>query len=224
MTNYRTPLINDFYYHIINRSIAKYKIFSKKQVCERFIKTIDYYQTYPQTLSLSKYLENKHVNPIEPNINSNQQGKLVEIIAYCLMPTHFHLILKQKINNGISNYMSIVENSFTKYFNILNKRKGTLWEDNFNRILIKSDEQLLHLTRYIHLNPVSSGLVAMPEYWDFSSYKEYLTRKNNKSGICNFRGIINIKPADYMKFVDERIEEQKQLSIIKSQNDRNYSS
>ncbi|PIQ94946.1 MAG: hypothetical protein COV68_01870 [Nitrospirae bacterium CG11_big_fil_rev_8_21_14_0_20_41_14] len=145
------------------------------------------------------------------------------LCAYVIMPDHVHILLKP-INNGISNYMSIVENSFTKYFNILNKRKGTLWEDNFNRILIKSDEQLLHLTRYIHLNPVSSGLVAMPEYWDFSSYKEYLTRKNNKSGICNFRGIINIKPADYMKFVDERIEEQKQLSIIKSQNDRNYSS
>ncbi|KKP88376.1 MAG: hypothetical protein UR93_C0015G0006 [Berkelbacteria bacterium GW2011_GWA2_35_9] len=223
MANYRTPLINDFHYHIINRSIAKYRIFSKKQVCERFVRTIGYYQTYPQKLSLSKYLENKYENSTEPNKDSSQQDKLVEIIAYCLMPTHFHLILKQKVNNGISTYMSKVENSFTKYFNILNGRKGTLWEDNFKRILIESDEQLLHLTRYIHLNPVSAGLVAMPEYWDFSSYKEYLTRKNNNDGICNFRKIINIEPANYMKFVVERIEEQKQLSIIKSQNDNNYS-
>ncbi len=217
MPNTRAPLVNNEYYHIINRSIAKFRVFSKNQICERFIKTIDYYQTFPRFLSLSKYLELKQVKS-----TSIATKQLVEIVAYCLMPTHFHIILKQCVDNGISSYMSKVENSFTKYFNIVNKRKGTLWEDNFKRILVESDEQLLHLTRYIHLNPVSAGLVAKPEDWLYSSYREYLSRNNQGVRICNFSHVIDIKPKEYKKFTEERIDEQKLLSKIKSQINKSY--
>ena len=65
-------------------------------------------------------------------------------------------------------------NSYTRYFNEKIKRKGPLWEGRFKKVLVNSDEQLLHLTRYVHLNPVSAGIVEKPEDWPCSSYREYI--------------------------------------------------
>ncbi len=78
------------------------------------------------------------------------------------MPTHIHLILKQLKEDGISAYMSKILNSYTCYFNRRTKRKGPLWESRFKRVEVTSDEQLLHLTRYIHLNPVTAHIVEEP--------------------------------------------------------------
>jgi putative transposase len=104
------------------------------------------------------------------------------------MPTHFHAILKQLSSDGISIMMRKILDSYSRYFNIKNKRKGPLWESRFNRIVLKSDDELLHLTRYIHLNPVTAYLVEKPEDWPFSSYNEYIGNIKKEEGICNFSG------------------------------------
>ena len=131
------------------------------------------------------------------------------------MPTHFHLLLKQLKGNGISKFLSLIENSYTRFFNLTHRRKGPLWESRFKSVHIDTDEQLLHLTRYIHLNPTSAKLVNKPEQWKFSSYYEYLERKPSKSDICRFSDIISLNAKQYKEFVEDRISYQQELSLVK---------
>ena len=150
------------------------------------------------------------------NIISRDNEKLVQIIAFCFMPTHIHLILKQLRGDGISEYMRRTLDGYTRYFNTLRKRKGPLWEGKFKNVLVETDEQLLHLTRYIHLNPVAAGLIDKPEKWAHSSYKEYLGKVEDNSLMCQFGNILEIKPPIYRKFVNDQISYQKELAGIKS--------
>jgi putative transposase len=137
------------------------------------------------------------------------------------MPTHIHLILKQNKDSGITKYVSKLFDSFTRYFNIKYHRKGPLWEGHFKNIIIDTDEQLMHLTRYIHLNPDSAGLTNKPQDWQFSSYNEYIGNVSNK--ICDWQNILQINIEDYKKFVNNRIAYQKELSKIKKLLIENYS-
>ncbi len=143
------------------------------------------------------------------------KDNLVEIIAYCFMPTHIHLVLQQMKKDGISIFMGKVLNSYTRYFNLKNKRKGPLWESRFKNVEVGTDEQLLHLTRYIHLNPVTANLVEDPSDWSFSSYKEYLGEKQLEENICNYSRLLDIIPKDYRKFVSSRKEYQRELAGLK---------
>jgi len=79
--------------------------------------------------------------------------------------------------------------------------------------LVETDEQLLHLTRYIHLNPVTAYLVNNPIDWKWSSYGEYIS--DDKNGICKFDDILDMKPDSYKKFVEDRILYQRELAKIK---------
>ncbi len=143
----------------------------------------------------------------------NQRNPIVNIIAYCLMPTHIHLILKQLTNNGISYFMSNILNGYTRFFNTKNKRKGPLWEGRFKNVQITSQEQLLHLTRYIHLNPTTASLVDSPKKWLYSSYLEFLGKSDRN--ISDYKGIINMSSKDYQDFTESYINEQKELAKIK---------
>lgn len=146
--------------------------------------------------------------------NLSKKESLVSILAYCLMPTHIHLILVQLKERGISIFMKNLLDSYTRYFNVKNERKGPLWQGRFKSVLVKGDEQLLHLTRYIHLNPTSENLVQEVEEWPFSSYGEFLGQ--HQEGLCNFALYLNIEPKDYKIFVEERRDYQKQLSEIRN--------
>ena len=137
------------------------------------------------------------------------------------MPTHVHLILKQLEPDGISTFMRKVLDSFSKYFNIKSNRHGPLWESRFKDVLVTSDEQLLHLTRYLHLNPVSAGLVKRPEQWPFSSYGEYISKKT-ESNLCSWDGLFEFDSKRYEKFVHDRISYQRSLSRIKRLLNKNY--
>jgi putative transposase len=141
--------------------------------------------------------------------------KLVEIIAYCIMPTHLHLVLKQLEDNGISIFMNRILNSYSHYFNIKHERKGPLWEGRFKHILVEKDEYLLHLTRYIHLNPVTAYLVNKPEEWFASSYGEYLQDVKKDDKICKYSEILEIEPKSYREFIEDRISYQRELAKIK---------
>ncbi len=144
---------------------------------------------------------------------SSKKENLVEIIAYCIMPTHLHMALVQLKDRGISIYMKNLLDSYTRYFNIKNERKGPLWQGRFKSVLVEGDEQLLHLTRYIHLNPTSDNLVKKAGDWLYSSYHEYLATTDKK--LCNFFRYLDIEPERYETFVEERQEYQKEMNEIK---------
>jgi len=180
---------------------------------------IRYYQIESADFKFSKFITLEKIK--EDGFNSSfisfSQGKekLVQIIAYCIMPTHFHLILKQLKEKGISIFMRNILNSYSHYFNIKHKRKGPLWESRFQNKFVETDEQLLHLTRYVHLNPVTAFLVDKPEQWLWSSYNEYLSKVDKDEKVCDYEGILDVEPVSYGAFTDERIDYQRELAKLK---------
>jgi putative transposase len=206
-------------YHIFNKSIAEFNIFNNTSEFLRMLNVIRYYQMEKPLIKFSDFLRSSRVQLGDVNISfpdrSNKE-KLVEIIAYCLMPTHIHLILKQLKESSISIFMNHILNSYTRYFNIRHKRKGPLWEGRFKNILVTTDEQLIHITRYVHLNPVTAYLVDKPEKWPASSYREYLLKVNEMDKICKYDEILNIDQISYKDFVEDRISYQRELAKIKN--------
>lgn len=202
-------------YHVFTKSIAGFRIFNDADEFRRIKEISRYYQQKDVAIKFSRFkqLQAELDIPVKP-INSEE--RIVNIIAYCFMPTHIHLILKQLEDNAISVYMNNVLNSYTRYFNIRHKRKGPLWEGRFKKVLVVNDEQLFHLTRYIHLNPVTSNLIEKAEQWGASSsYQEYLNKNPGPDRITFFEEILDINPAEYREFVEERKDYQQELKKIK---------
>ncbi|MEK7211517.1 MAG: transposase [Patescibacteria group bacterium] len=140
----------------------------------------------------------KTVGFLEPNgvlRTQKSREKIVEIICFCLMPNHFHLLLKQNIDNGISLFMTKLGAGYANYFNTKYERTGSLFEGTFKAKHIDNDAYLTHLTKYIHLNPVDlvepdwqeKGLKdarAAREFlkdYKWSSFKDYIGIKNYPS-------------------------------------------
>ena len=213
----KNPLVVGQCYHIISRSIAGFRIFNDDDDYLRMFNLLWYYQIKKPPVKFSHYLQLPIVQKIgfqeSFQIISKNQEKIIVIIAYCLMPTHIHLILKELSKNGTSSFMGRVLNSYSSYFNLQHRRQGPLWESRFKNILIETDEQLLHLTRYLHLNPVTAGLVKNPGQWSHSSYLEYIDKSQNR--LTNYEGLLDINPQDYQHFVKDRIAYQRDLAKIK---------
>jgi putative transposase len=206
-------------YHVCNKSIAGFNIFKTNEEFLRIIIGICYYRTTNRKLRLADFLRSrKRKNNRDlfcEIVSLSEKEKGVEIIAYCPMPTHLHMLLNGSSNSAVSTFINNVLNSYTRYFNRRHKRKGPLWEGPSKKVLIKTDEQLLHVTRYIHLNPVSANLVKSPEKWPYSSYKEYITKVPCEERICEFADILDIQAKEYKKFVRDGIDYQRQIAQIK---------
>ena len=208
------PIVTDEVHHVFSKSIAGFKVFRDDRECERMRKLLKFYTKENPPLRFSAFLELKDKDGFQQKEISDNNN-LVKIIAYCFMPTHFHLVLKQTEDDGISVFMRRILNSYAKYFNIKTERKGPLWESRFKNILLRTDEILLHVTRYVHLNPVTAYLVDHSNDWAFSSYKEFLGQAEEDEKLCDFSELINIKPESYQKFVDSNIDYQRKLAYIK---------
>lgn len=218
-------LVNNCYYHIFSRSISRFKIFNQEQDFARFLEMIDLmrYQDFHHKYSKFQQLPGKIQGDIINHLRKDSPQS-VEIIAYCIMPTHFHLIIKQNIENGISDFTGKLCNSYTKYFNSKCHRNGPLWSSRFKNVLIKNDEHMLNLTKYIHLNPTSASLTQNIEEWPYSSILDYIS--NKKSGLYilgDFKSIFNFTAKQYADYLKESIKYQKELSRIKYLLIDNYS-
>lgn len=210
-------LVNGQIYHIFNRSISNFEIFRNSCHYLRILEAIRYYQRENPPLKFSDFIELSEKNQSNFYRDSLylERQKIVKIVAYCIMPNHFHLILEQKKENGISIFVRNILNSYTRYFNTRHKRKGPLWEGRFKSVLVGTDEQLIHLTRYLHLNPVTAYLANNPEDWVYSSCREYLLEIKEIDAICEYGGILNIRPDLYKQFMQDRISYQRELAKIK---------
>jgi len=184
-------------------------IFNDKWDYKRFVKTFLYYQLQGPKPKFSQF------SPENIRLDTNQ--KIVEIISYCLMPNHFHFLLQQKSDGGITEFLSKISNSYTKYFNTKNERVGPILQGEFKSVLVETNEQLLHLSRYIHLNPLVSYLTNNLESYTWSSYLEYIGQ--NKTSICAKEIILDqFKSAqDHKQFVLDQEEYGKELERIKHQ-------
>lgn len=97
----------------------------------------------------------------------------IDVLAWCLMPNHYHLLLSPR-SNQLSAMMQAFSTSYTKAINERQQRTGTLFEGRLQAIAVETTEYAIHLSRYVHLNPVDAHLVQKPEEYDYSSYRDYL--------------------------------------------------
>lgn len=212
------PFATDYVYHIFNRGVNRSTIFHSSRDYQRLYDTLQYYRVPTQPVKLSYFLKWRTSDKVklfqETEINPN---KYVSLYCYVFMPNHFHLIIKQKQDNGISEYMRKVQNSFAKYVNTRYKRTGGLFEGPFRSIRVKTNEQLLHLSRYIHLNPYTSHVIdSMKELttYPWSSLPQYLA---TGTGFCETEPVLSSfsSPKQYKQFVYDQAEYQRELDTIR---------
>lgn len=186
-------------------------IFNNYYDYKRFIKTFTYYSTGGPKPKLSHFAST--VTTLDPN------KKIVGVVCFCLIPNHFHFLLLQKGDGGITEFASKVSNSYTKYFNNKNKRIGPLLQGEFKSVHIETIEQLLHLTRYIHLNPLINYVTNNLNAYPWSSYLEYVGDIDH--GICGKEKEIALaqfkSPNLYQQFVLDQEDYARQLELTKHQ-------
>lgn len=202
-----TPFVNGEFYHLYNRGLEKQTIFNDRGDYSQFIKALFYYTIQNPKPKFSVYRRSK-IFPID------ETKKIVNVICYCIMPNHFHLLVKQLKDGGISEFMRKFIHSYTKYRNAKHNRQGPIFSGMFKAVRVESDEQLLHLSRYIHLNPLVSYLIKNLNLYEWSSYKEYL---GNKPGTCNKDEILSFfkTPKSYKQFVLDQEDYGKTLELLK---------
>lgn len=212
------PLVTDEIYHVFNRGIDHRPTFTDIREYKRAIITLRFYQFASPPIKLSQFLILSKERQEDFWQKLKQQAKLIEFLSYSLMPNHFHFLLRQKKDKGISQFMSNFQNSYTRYFNTRHKRTGSLFLDQFKAVRIETEEQLLHVSRYIHLNPYSSFVVKTTkelEIYPWSSLSEYLGLKGEN--LCEREIVLaNFKnPKDYRKFVLDQANYQRSLEKVK---------
>lgn len=204
-----TPFVNGEYYHIFNRGVAKMPIYLNVFDYKQFLKTVLYYQLEGPKPRFSLF-------KIQPIILDSRK-KLADIICYVLMPNHFHFLIKQLKDGGITEFISKLSNSYTKYFNIKNKRVGPLLQGEFQAVHIASNQQLIHVSRYIHLNPIIGYIAKDLQTYRWSSYQEYLVIVNNE--VCSKEIILDQFKSnkEYEEFVLDQVGYAQELDFIKHQ-------
>lgn len=196
-------------YHVFNRSLHQTPLFTNKKEFDLFFMATKYYlQTNPPVkFSLFRQQPNKY--------ELDFSKTLVKVIAYCLMPDHFHFMVTQLKDEGIKTFIHRLATSYSHYFNLRHNQKGSVFESKFKAVRIESQEQLVHLSRYIHLNPVTSFLVEDPIEYKYSSYKIYLNKETSdfvdpSNVMVDFR-----LPEIYEKFVLNQKDYQRKLKSIR---------
>ena len=190
MPSRKINLIEGEYYHIYNRGNSKQKIFKDRNDYQRFLKL----------LYLSNSEQSFTIRDVGKEVYSFDRKKpLVGIGAYCLMPNHFHILITQLNDGGISKFMQKLTTGYSMYYNQKYKRTGTLFEGKFKSEYANKDNYLKYLFSYIHLNPIKlidpkwkeSGIknkktaLGFLNTYLFSSYIDYLDFKRAESVILN---------------------------------------
>lgn len=159
--------MEDAYYHVYNRGVEGRDIFIDDNDYKVFLSFI------------KRYLVESTQNEVRPRWEQ-EIHKQVELKCYCLMPNHFHFLIKQNSKDGITKFMRALMNCYVKFFNKKYKRVGGLFQGKFKAVRIEKDLYLLHLTRYIHLNPLQSGITYEDLENYYCSYGEYIGKRSTK--------------------------------------------
>lgn len=192
------PLVCDELYHVFNRGVDKREIFLDKEDYLRFYQILHLFNSVEAVINFdsAKVKAKKRDDVVE---------KLVEIKAYSLLPNHYHLILKQEVDGGISEFMRRISLGYTSYFNQKMERIGSLFQGNFKRVLITSDEQLNYLFAYVNENHFVHNLILDREICHSSSLHfqslvtSKLIKRNNEGYKYNFTENIILAKEIYEK-------------------------
>ncbi len=164
-------------YHVYNRGVAKGDIFVDDTDRTRFLETISFYLDEQRSSKLSVARVGVPFNIAD---GTEPSERIALLHTYCLMPNHFHLLLSELVPGGVSRLLRRVQLSYTRYYNTRHNRVGPLLQGIFRFVRVESDEQFLHVTRYIHLNPYVARLIDDPEQYQWSSYNQYLQSQSTR--------------------------------------------
>lgn len=178
-----TPIIQGEIYHVFNRGIGSQPIFHTAYNYARFLNLVDYYRFVSPGLKFSRFnvMPAKEKQQFLETIKKNKE-RGVDIFSYCLMPNHYHLLVREIADNGLRKFIGNLQNSYAKYLNTKMDRAGSLFQEMFKAVRIENDEQFVHVSRYIHLNPLTSCIVSNfgeLENYRWSSLPVYLKNVNN---------------------------------------------
>lgn len=183
----RPPYLPGHYYHLYNRGAHQFSIFKEP---ENYLFVLRKIKHYLVALELS-------------------------MIVYCLMPNHYHFLVRQDGEQHAGLLPQRVSNSYTKAYNKRYDHSGTLFESNYRVKPVESDAHLLHLCRYIHGNPVKDGLVANPADWPYSNYQEWIGQRDGTLCDPEFVRQHFTSPVEYRSFVMDDLRGRKLPEDIK---------
>jgi putative transposase len=188
------PHVADSWYHLYNRGNNKQQIFIDSQDYFFFIRLLKIY--------LSPELK---INPRTGLFRPENLSETVNLSCFCLMPNHYHLLVKQTDKNGITQLTQHVNSTYVMYFNKKYQKVGSLFEGKLKGVLIDSDTYLLHLSRYIHRNPINLLNSDPFDEYPYSSYPYYVGKKHaswieTKSILDYFYSPLTIKQTAQMTY------------------------
>jgi len=209
-------LVTDSFYHVYNRGVERRPVFINRRGYQRAKQLIDYYLFSNVPVKFSRFYSLSYEKQQTILLSLTNQQKLVDLISYCLMPNHFHFLLRQRKEKGIATFISKFTNAYTKYFNTRYDRVGPLFQGIFKAVYVETDEQLLHLSRYIHLNPVTSSLINLQDLqgYEWSSFPVYSEEVHDKN--INKQIILSIFPSieSYKRFVFDQADYAKTIHSL----------
>lgn len=206
----KTQFANGECYHICNRGVDKREVFSNSCDYVRFLLSL---QEFNRPDTIGSIYENSFRNNLETK--SPSKDKLVEIIAYCLNPNHYHLILKQLRTNGIPIFMHKVGLGYSMYYNNKQKRSGSLFQGPFKSAHIDSNEYLLYVSAYVNCNSEIHKIHKADNY-KWCSFPEYI---KNQNGLCNKKTILGQfknkqKYIDFAKINAKEMKRKKEMAKL----------
>ncbi|MBL7066221.1 MAG: transposase [Anaerolineae bacterium] len=145
----RIPFLANHYYHIYNRGVNRGDIFFSPDNYIYFLRLLK--------KNLGRYA--------------------ISIVAYCLLLNHYHFLLKPERDNNLPLFIKSLFGSYSQAVNKQQGRQGPLFQGRYRAIWVDEEEYLVHLARYIHLNPVTAGLVVTPQAWPYSNYLDVIGQR-----------------------------------------------
>jgi len=180
-----TKYVDEHIYHVYNRGAHKARIFFQNDDYRRLIRLFEKY-----------------------SVRYN-----IAIVAYCLMPNHYHLVVRQKIDGSTSDFLRTTFNAFTQAINLLRNHSGTLFQGSAKGILVDTDIYAMQLIRYVHLNPVLAKLVDSPEKWECSDYRDWIGLRKDALFDPQLRAAFFANGEEYKSFVERYNSERDERTI-----------
>jgi len=225
MPTKRPPLVNNEIYHIVLRGVGKELIFKDLDDYYRGIFSLfEFNNSKPVEIRIRR--RKRKIQKSKGEQFSDARDKMIEVLQFCFMPNHLHLLLKQIRDRGITDFMRKFGAGYATYFNKKYERKGHLFQGRFYAVHIKKEEQLQTAFVYIHTNPISltepkwkvegiqnpQKVVKFLEDYKWSSYQDYL-EKNNFPSVTEREFLLEIMGGakECKKSVDDWIKYKKEL-------------
>lgn len=212
-------LVSDEIYHLYNRGVDKREMFMDDSFYSRFFSILAHYlkYDYPYSRLLTRKRNNEDLQSLALKMERHKWEKPpIEILGCCLLPNHFHLQVKQLVENGVTTFMHRIGTSYTNYFNIRLERSGRLFQGPFKSVRVENEGQFLCLNRYIHVNPIPAGLVTRNSlgFWKWSSLPAYLGKHKDSpfslemvlSYFKDTKDYLSFVLADFPEFGDQVLE------------------